>query len=555
MSLPASSAMAFSVVTDEGAWCWFADPRALHHENKALGIDKTYIGSIDNLGNIKAEEYDFNKGTKETVLIRSWFQPDDHDNPTFIALPDGRVVVFYSRHTDEPCFYYRVTDKSGSLATLGDEKILATENNTTYPSPFLLSDDEEHIYLCWRGINWHPTIGRLTMPDEEGNMKFDRGPKQIVQSSGARPYAKYNSNGKDRIFLTYTTGHPDNELPNHLYYNVIDALSGDVTGLRGKKVGNVWEQEPFRVDKTAEFVNFHRDMLIDAPDSIRDWVWQLAFDSDGNPAVAMTEISPDKKSHSYYLARYDGMKWNKRFVADGGGWFHESDNIEHCYSGGMAIDPDNVNVVYCSVPVKGKYGETYEIVKYVLDDLGNVVSNSAITTNSAKSNARPYVIPGSLDSPLRLAWMYGNYYDWIVSRQRPSGYDTSIITDYEGLPSATAAYTVSENWNPAVNDECMYEMKVTLADFTKGNPTAELGKVTYSIDSETYFPTISYDGRSWKGVNRVATAEGWQRANRATDGKWPLPAPYDAVDIRLTLKDGVMRTYINGMLDQTVTLR
>lgn len=90
MSLPASSAMAFSVVTDEGAWCWFADPRALHHENKTLGIDKTYIG---NLGNIKAEEYDFNKGTKETVLIRSWFQPDDHDNPTFIALPDGRVVV------------------------------------------------------------------------------------------------------------------------------------------------------------------------------------------------------------------------------------------------------------------------------------------------------------------------------------------------------------------------------------------------------------------------------------------------------------------------------
>lgn len=53
----------------------------------------------------------------------------------------------------------------------------------------------------------------------------------------------------------------------------------------------------------------------------------------------------------------------------------------------------------------------------------------------------------------------------------------------------------------------------------------------------------------------MATAEGWQRANRATDGKWPLPVPYDTVDIRLTLKDGVMRTYINGMLDQTVTLR
>lgn len=35
----------------------------------------------------------------------------------------------------------------------------------------------------------------------------------------------------------------------------------------------------------------------------------------------------------------------------------------------------------------------------------------------------------------------------------------------------------------------------------------------------------------------------------------PFIMPYDTVDIRLTLKDGVMRTYINGMLDQTVTLR
>ena len=53
----------------------------------------------------------------------------------------------------------------------------------------------------------HPTIGRLPMPNDSNNFKvaFD-WQYQIVQSTGARPYAKYVSNGKD-TYLTYTTGH------------------------------------------------------------------------------------------------------------------------------------------------------------------------------------------------------------------------------------------------------------------------------------------------------------------------------------------------------------
>ncbi len=92
-------------VTSEGAWCWFADPRALHYENEKGTINKTYIGYIDIHGNIKAMQYDFKKiKRQDEVLIRSYFQPDDHNNPTFLVLPDERIMIFYSRHTDEPLF-------------------------------------------------------------------------------------------------------------------------------------------------------------------------------------------------------------------------------------------------------------------------------------------------------------------------------------------------------------------------------------------------------------------------------------------------------------------
>lgn len=114
-------------VAAEGAWCWFADPRALHYENKEGTINKTYIGYIDIHGNIKAMQYDFQKKEQEEVLIRSYFQPDDHNNPTFLVLPDERIMIFYSRHTDEPCFYYRVSRIPGDITTLGEEKRIETK--------------------------------------------------------------------------------------------------------------------------------------------------------------------------------------------------------------------------------------------------------------------------------------------------------------------------------------------------------------------------------------------------------------------------------------------
>lgn len=162
-----------ATVAEEGAWCWFADPRALHYKNTDGTINATYIGYIDIHGNVKATQYNWVTGRKTDVLIRSYFQPDDHNNPTFLVLPDERIMIFYTRHTDEPKIWYRISTRPGDITSLGDEKFLATANNTTYPSPFILSEDPDHIYLCWRGINWHPTIARLTMPDSNDNCQFD----------------------------------------------------------------------------------------------------------------------------------------------------------------------------------------------------------------------------------------------------------------------------------------------------------------------------------------------------------------------------------------------
>ncbi|HRZ98243.1 MAG TPA: BNR repeat-containing protein, partial [Paludibacter sp.] len=369
-----------NVISPEGAWCWFADPRALHYENAGGTINSTYVGYIDVHGNIKATQQNFLTGKNSEVLIRSYFQPDDHDNPSFLVLPDERVMIFYSRHTDEACFYYRISRKPGDITTLGDEKKIITANNTTYPSPFIMSDDPTHIYLCWRGINWHPTIARLTMPDASDNVNFDWGPYQMVQSTGARPYCKYFSNGKDRIYLTYTTGHPDNEYPNWVYFNYVDVNTKQLKDIAGTTLSTI-ANGVHNVNRT-NYNSTYPKAVVDMPTTQRDWVWQTTMDTDGNPVIAMVQISNDKGTHNYYYAKWTGTTWRKTFLANGGGKFHQTAGLELCYSGGMAIDDANPNTVYCSVPVVGTSGTVYEIMKYVVGTDGTVTSSQAITSNS-----------------------------------------------------------------------------------------------------------------------------------------------------------------------------
>lgn len=545
-------------VSSEGAWCWFGDPRALHYKSENGNINKTYIGYIDIHGNIKAMQYDFNKNMQEEILIRSCFQPDDHNNPTFLVLPDERIMIFYSRHTDEPCFYYRVSREPGDITTLGEEKRIETENNTTYPSPFILSDDPNHFYLCWRGIGWHPTIARLSLPDSKDNVTITWGPHQIVQSTGARPYAKYASNGKDKIYMTYTTGHPDNELPNFIYFNYININSQQLEDIDGNILSNISEK-PFRIDKSDEYVGKYPNTVVDnSPE--RDWVWQIAMDSQEKPVIAMVRINEDKNQHAYYYVRWTGKKWRKSFLADAGGHFHQSDDIEKCYSGGMTIDPTNTNIIYCSVPQRGKYGNVYEIIRYTLDEDGRVVSKEAMTNNSPLNNVRPYLIPGSENTPLRLTWMHGNYYDWIVSAQRPQGFCTSIYCDFEGFHSKTEVSRESTlsniNKKFKFNPKKDFDLSVIITPNTANyqGHLLQLGDLDYCLNGETVKPEIIYKGKVYQSSNILGTSENWRKIARGTNGKWYSPEKPERFLLRIKYKDGILSTYINGLLDQRIDI-
>lgn len=555
----------YSVVAEEGAWCWFADPRALHYENESGTINATWIGYIDVHGNVKATQYDWVAHRKSDVLIRSYFQPDDHNNPTFVVLPDERVMIFYTRHTDEAKIWYRISRKPGDITALGDEKYLATANNTTYPSPFILSDDPNHIYLCWRGINWHPTIARLTMPDADDNCSFDFGPKQIVQSTGARPYAKYQSNGKDKIYLSYTTGHPDNEMPDWLYFNVIDINEGNGPILRDIK-GNqlsVIANGPHNVNKQSSYASAHPAAIVDNTSGIRNWLWQVVIDEEDRPVIAYPHIDDGKTTHVYWYARWTGTAWKNVKVASAGHAFHQNWNqTERCYSGGMSIDPDNIHDMYLSIPTTdGAFNRdgVYEIWRYTIDDEGNVSGSEQITHNSAKNNARPFVIPGSKNSPMRVGWINGDYYYWMVNKNYPKGYPTDLRVDYAWEEELTPE---EESQTDDVVPGIMYGGETLTMGFTMNQDKYEgvllrIGQrreggamLEYRIGTD-YYPVVTVDGVSYRSQNRLLTSDDWATASTGTNGD-NHPTKLQTWVFTMTFDGSTLTIYRNGFIDQVI---
>ncbi len=408
--------MGTSTLAEEGGWNWCLDPRAIRDVNENTGSDKTYVSYIDNKGNIKLTQYDNITNTYKQVFVREGFVADDHSNPALFILPDHRVMVIYSQHTEEECFYYRISQKPDDATTFGEEKVVSTEGygTVTYPTPFYMNSTPDSFYLFWRGISWHPTVARFSLPDENGDITFETEPMMLIDARSSateenkRPYAKYTSDGESNIYVSYTYAHPDTMETNTLYASYIDVNTMSFHNLKGEKLSDIAEG-PFKI------TNAETDsaIVVNRTELIRNWNWEIELTEDNRPVILYVGISQDKKSHLYYHAEWMGNDWRITYIDDGGKWFHDNTKgAEKCYSGGLCIDHGNTNIVYASVPVEGIYGTFYEIYKYVLSD-GEVISKTAVTQNSSENNFRPYVVENSKPTDkVYLVWLSGEYYYW-----------------------------------------------------------------------------------------------------------------------------------------------
>lgn len=406
------------LVTD-GAWTWFGDPRAI-----CLG-SSTVIGWVDRQGDIRVGQLEHATGALQTTVLHRQLEIDDHDNPSLLVRPDGRLQAFYCRHASSPLLT-RTTLLPGDASAWGPETSLLVDFAYTYPNPIVLPEEGNRYFLFWRGADFKPA-----MATSSNGVTWSAKQMLIEAGEGTVAYVKQAASGR-RIHFAFTNNHPEST-PNtniyHAYYEAGMFYRADGTVIRSEAALPLQLSE---CDKVYDSVAQHAGA----------WIWDIAIDAEQRPVIAFATFKTSS-SHFYHWARWNGTSWIDRELCDAGGSIEASGDDPY-YSAGIILDPESPNRFYLCRPQV--VGGPWELERWVSLGNGATFTSHALTNGEYEKNMRPVVPRRRNEAYAAVLWMRGPYFSY-------TSYSTDLAvlafepTDVAMLPAPTVF--LSPSWpNP-----------------------------------------------------------------------------------------------------------
>ncbi len=393
LTASAQRAEDYANITNDGSWCWFSDPRAVYYNGDK---EQTYTGYVNSEGDIMITSLNHKNGELQNNILYKNLQIDDHINPSILILPDGRLMVFFTKHGGN--IYFTKSEQPEDITSFSSTDSLELGDMLCYTNPVILSEENNRIYVFYRGgYDWKPAY---IASDDLGDSWS--APKTIiskkVNNKFNRPYTKVISDGKASIHFAFTDGHPRQENYNSIYY--LKYNKGAFYDASGKKLGDT---------TTLPIVQSKVPKAYDGiKNNQRSWIWDIALNSDNYPVMVYTSL-PEETMHFYNYTAWDGENWQNTRITNAGSAFprfirpKEMRDPEPHYSGGIILDHENPNIVYLSKPVNDRF----EIQKWTTNDDGKTFTASSVTSNSLQDNVRPFVVRNSPESVIpRVLWMY-----------------------------------------------------------------------------------------------------------------------------------------------------
>jgi hypothetical protein len=391
----------------DGVWTWYNDERAVVHGGKI------FAGYVTSRGKVKVSSYDLaTRRVAQSEPLNSWTQADDHNNPSILALADGRLLVLYARHFGT-AFQTRTTLNPGSVSAWEEEKKYDPQVQITFSHLLGLTLENQdnpngRIFNFTRAYVLDPC---LTYSDDNGASWSDL--IHMVESTVARssPYTKMSGNGRDRIDMILTDGHPRNRSENSIYHCYYRYNPGEQRGAFYRTDGT-WLTTFASLKQGGRFAPENGTKVYDgASASGRAWVHDVARDERGRlAAVYSTRAGSNDLRYRYALFHPEEKRWKEGQLAYAGNYLYRP---EFDYAGGVVLDPDDVNRVYFASNVNPRTGQAiaggrYEIYQALTGDNGVTWGITAVTENSALDNIRPFV-PRTHPDQTTVLWCRGVY--------------------------------------------------------------------------------------------------------------------------------------------------
>jgi BNR repeat-containing family member len=348
---------------------------------------RTYTGWTDRAGDVVVAAHGPLYEARKVVAHLGYV--NDHSSPSLLMRPDGRLMVFYSRHRGGQLFYRIATDPE-SISNWGNERVVTTNSSGghgyTYPNPVLLRN---RLFLFWRGGNWQPTYSRILRGE-----RWSRARTLVRGAPGQRPYVKYAADGKGRVLMAFNAAHP-REGNSSLYFASF-SRRGSLFRASGTRIASR-ARLPIRPRQADSIHNQRRTGL-------RSWVQDIAATRSGRPVIVYA-VFPSAQHHQYRYARWNGRRWIRHVIIRNSGGSISSAPFESFYAGGITLDHNHPSIVYLSRRV----GNVNEVEMWRTRTGGRTWSRTRITSNSTTDNIRP-ISPRGLDAgESEVLWLRGRY--------------------------------------------------------------------------------------------------------------------------------------------------
>src|SRR5690606_8806294 len=281
----------YQIATADGAWCWFADPRAVYHKDKQ---EKIYYGYINRQGDVVISSRDMKTKAIENFVLHEKLQIDDHNVPSILFLPDGKLLTFYTEHNGK--FFMRKSKNAEDISAWEEERVLSfglADELITYSHPVMLSGENNRIYMFFRSRN------KRKGKSQEANWKQNyvysddfgktwTNAKAYLTSQGRHdkiPYLKVVSDHKSRIHFLFTDGHPKVSFASvyHIYYE-----KGKFHQTNGNELQGI-NEIPLDITKIDKVYDYDKNKE-------KSWIWDIALDKKGHPVVTYARF-PSTHDH------------------------------------------------------------------------------------------------------------------------------------------------------------------------------------------------------------------------------------------------------------------
>jgi hypothetical protein len=321
---------------------------------------------------------------------------DDHNAPSLLILPSGRILIFYAVHDKQDNLFVKISGQNEDISTWSVRQPITQAPSKTsfnYPQAKLLPSGR--IVLFVRAGIW--SSGREVFLTSDDSGATWSAPKTVVDfGTGVGIYALVTAQGKTLTMVwsrRITSGRPSN-----LYY------------ARSRDGGATWESSSGK-RLALPLTNANAEAIIRSTEPL--FVWDVAVDATGRTAAVYAIGTGARFRYGY--ASSIGHGWTAETVTTSRLLYGGS----NYYAGGIVIDPNNIRRVALS-----KWRKTLELETWRRTANG-WQRERAITSNSGRDNFRPQFVSG--DSGGRLVWNAGRY-DGLVGKHWTGFSRVNVVT-------------------------------------------------------------------------------------------------------------------------------